>query len=224
MKITIMKTIISMLFVLLFISACGTTQSVEPVEETSNGAAPVVEESTEEELEEETVGGETYIRLMDLLLPYQFEGETKEESAFLIHSSNQGFSIYLYEGYQLESEEPGKDIVLYTEDENVYMRVEVLAQDADWKLVEESSTEQLKSVSETVHRDVFAQPDEILENAVMLHADNEKEWVQILLIEEKEETPAMKLTIHITNIEQQGEVVAQLLAMAKTVMLEGPAN
>ncbi len=217
------RLILMILIVVIVGSGCGTSQSGNEPDGT-NGSAPIVEPVSEHTEDEDVSPGETMIRLIDMLLPYQYEGEQYEESAFINHSSNQGFSMYVYENFQLEAEEPGKDMILYTDDDQVFMRIEVLSKDSNLELVEESSIEQLKAVSETVHRHVWAQPNDLLEGAIMLHADNQSEWGQIILTQQNEVNPAMKLTIHVSDIEKHGELVAKLLAMAKTVMLEGPAN
>jgi hypothetical protein len=220
------RIIITLLFTLSFVSACGTTQS-SIYHDNRTGSNPDEQAEpprSEDESEDEVNVGATLIRLIDLPLPYQYEGEQFEETASINHSSNQGFSMYVYEGFKLESEEPGKDLIFYSKEDAVYMRIEVLSEDTDWNYMEETSSEQLKSVNKTVHRDEWAQPDELLNNAIMLHADNENEWVQILLIQANEERPSMKLTIHVSNIEEQGEIVSKLLAMANTIMLEGPVN
>lgn len=206
---------------MLVVTACGTSEQSTSDDKATNGSAPVQPKETakpEEKKEEEAAEPkEAAIRLMDQLIKYQHEGAAHEESGFLTHSSNQGFSLYLFEGFTLEAEEPGRDMVLFDADSNVSMRVEMLGADTDWNLVEQSSTEQLKAVNNNIEKNMWEDKFEKFDGATTLKADNGKETVYVLLVKGSEEHPSMKLTIHVPT---DSEVVSKLVSMAKTIQVE----
>ncbi|MCA1031513.1 hypothetical protein LCL95_10800 [Bacillus timonensis] len=205
---------------ILFASACGTTQNSNANEDATNGASPPTEErqneneDTGEEVDQsKEEQDKEVIRLLEQQLTYMFEGASHEETGFLNTSTNQGFSLYVFEGFQLESEEPGKDIVLNADDKKTYMRVELLNQDTDWNMVEAASLEQLKVVSETVDRNVWTN-DALLDGTIILKANSGNEWVQTLLFKGKDHLPAMKVTMHASK---DGEIFSKMIAMALTI-------
>ncbi len=64
-------------------------------------------------------------------LSYTIGKQTFEKQYERVYSSQQDFSIQLTDQFYLTEEEPGKDVVVYKENEAIMMRVEVLTQN-DW--------------------------------------------------------------------------------------------
>lgn len=189
------------------LTACGTTNSSEPQTETQAPAEEISEPTDEqpEEVEEEQV-----TRLIDKQIQYVIEGEFQEESGFLHHNESGDYSLYLFEGYQLESEEPNKDIILGP-NENNFIRIEV----GDHKDIE-ALKESVKNMAESVDSDAFLndtfQPTPFLENAVWYKAYTEEVAVSYILVTSTEQP--MIITIHSPR---EGEYIQRSLAMVETI-------
>jgi hypothetical protein len=186
------------------LTGCSFTGTIQ-----TSGNAEVEKEEEPSTLEEDEV-----IRLNEQTITYSVEGLKHEETGLLNTSTNQPFSIYVFKGFQLEEEESGKDVLFHKDSQDVFMRIELFPEDVNFFDLEYNSYKQLKVVSDTVHRDVWSQPDSLLKGAVMLQAVNENEWVQVLLIKDSVDFPNMKLTIH---AHADDDVVGKLLAMARTI-------
>jgi len=146
---------------ILMLAGCGT--SMPNQEESNNGSTTQKEEindegsseeqSTEEEdstTKDDTENSDTIIRLLENNLVYSLNGESKEETAFLKHSDNQGYSMYILPDYELTAEEPNKDVVILKSNGDIFMRIESFSSYVDWSQVENTAIEQLKAVSANV--------------------------------------------------------------------------
>lgn len=116
----------------LLLTACGTNPDAG--EDTTNGSTDVVEktdkvvedESSDEVVEEESkdvVQEETGVE------DETTSNDTKEDfmkDSKLTDSDEQNYSISVLPKYTLTSEEPGKDVLMATEDESVFMRIETM--------------------------------------------------------------------------------------------------
>lgn len=137
------------------LTACGTGET--SLEEAKNGTSPEQEnvepeeQPLQEDNNEETTQSDAMIRLLENKLSFTVNGETKEETAFLKHSDNQGYSMYILPEYELTAEEPNKDVVMLTDDGEIFMRVELLTEDVDWKATEQTAVEQLQAVATKVN-------------------------------------------------------------------------
>lgn len=102
---------------------------------TGDGAAGTADEETDGSSEEdggsadgqEADGSEE--RGPDRELTYEKDGSQKSGKAALTDSDAQDYSIYVLDGFELTSEEPGKDSLYYTEDDANFMRIEVFDED-----------------------------------------------------------------------------------------------
>lgn len=152
MKITNFYITIGLLAMAL--TACGTSDQVQ--EDAKNGTSPqkeeviVEEEMNQEGSNEEKDQSDSMIRLLENKLSYTLNGDTKEETAFLKHSDNQGFSIYILPEYELTAEEPNKDVVMLTSNGEIFMRIEILPKDVNWDTTVQTAVEQLQAVSSEV--------------------------------------------------------------------------
>jgi hypothetical protein len=192
----IWKALAVFLLGITLISGCGTKENNEK----TNGTAPVQEPKKENDQKDQV------IRLLEKQLSYTIDGKTYEETAFLKTSDNQGFSIYAFEGWELEAEEPNSDVLL-KDDSFVRIRL-VDPTEIDYtKLVEDHA----KAVSSEIQRVETADLNGIWKNAVWWKAYTEDTAVNVLWVKEK--TP-MLLTIH-TPREQ--EVLEPIFAMLETI-------
>ncbi|MGG0411305.1 hypothetical protein [Peribacillus simplex] len=148
------------------------------------------------------------VRLMEQNLQYTINGEAKEKTAFLKKSDNQPFSLYVLQQFRLSAEEPGKDIVYLTEDDSIYMRVELLKADVNWDEVEKNVQAQLKSISETI-RD----PSLDVEGGTGFEVESGDDVITSILL--KDENTPVRLTIFTKKGRDYRDA---FLEMAKTLM------
>ncbi|OMF62559.1 hypothetical protein BK139_04010 [Paenibacillus sp. FSL R5-0490] len=208
------------------LAGCGTAQN-----DSGNGAGPGQneedrgseeqdgqEQSEEEESSEDGTDGEgnSVIRILEQNMTYSVEGETKDDTAFLKHSDNQNYSMYVLPAYELTAEEPNKDVLYLSENDQIFMRIELLPNDADWDMIEENTKAQLEAVSENVQTSK-APSDDFYKNASVMKAEGNGEKVSAYLV--KNDDLSLKLTIF--NKEDADHEDA-FLQMAKTIMKEKP--
>ncbi|PWW19893.1 hypothetical protein DFO73_11887 [Cytobacillus oceanisediminis] len=224
-----MKIMVKFMLILGFIAAilagCGTNQNAK--DESANGAEPIQneekatdgqdqteeEDATEEETSEE---GDSIIRILEQNMSYTVNGETKEDTAFLKHSDNQNYSMYVLPGYELTAEEPNKDVLFFTENDQVFMRIELLPEDADWSMIEENTKAQLGAVSEDV-QNAEAPADEFFKDATVMKAEQNGQKGSAYLV--KKDDLSLKLTLYTKEDADHEEAFLQ---MAKTIMKEEP--
>jgi hypothetical protein len=215
---------------LSLISGCGTTENTEQVNgsqpsesqndnETTSDSKPVEETKNEDDQPtndnkpaEDSKNGnnqdEQVIRLLEKRLSYTIDGKTHEETAFLKNSDNQGFSMYAFEGWELDGEEPNSDVLLK---DDSFVRIRLINPEGAENDYAKSVEEQAKAVSSEAHRNETAGLNGILKDAVWWKAYTEDTAVNVLWIKEK--TP-MLLTIH-TPRDQ--EVLEPIFAMLETI-------
>jgi hypothetical protein len=225
-----MKTMAKFMLMLGIIAAvmagCGTTQNnpdngAEPEkneEETASERQDGQEQSEKEESSEDGNNGDgnSVIRIMEQNMTYSANGGTKEDTAFLKHSDNQNYSIYVLPAYELTAEEPNKDVLFLSENDQVFMRIELLPDDADWDMIEENTKAQLAAVSENVQTS-NAPSDDFYKDALVMRAEGSGEKVSAYLV--KNDDLSLKLTLF--NKEDADHEDA-FLQMAKTIMKEKP--
>ncbi|WP_286137280.1 hypothetical protein [Bacillus sp. 7894-2] len=225
-----MKTLAKFMLMLGVIAAilagCGTAQgdpgngagSGQNEEEKGSDEQDGQEQSEEEESSEVGTDGEgnSVIRILEQNMTYSVEGETKEDTAFLKHSDNQSYSMYVLPEYELTAEEPNKDVLYLTENDQIFMRIELLPDDADWDMIEENTKAQLEAVSENVQTSK-APSDDFYKDASVMRAEGNGEKVSAYLV--KNDDLSLKLTLF--NKEDADHEDA-FLQMAKTIMKEKP--
>ncbi|MBP2239927.1 hypothetical protein J2Z40_000480 [Cytobacillus eiseniae] len=203
----------------MILTGCGTN---EEVKEETNGTTPIEnveqeEQNTEDQAEEnvdpvkEEVTEDETIRNDEQNLQYEFNGEQKEATAKLTQSDNQNFSLYVLPEYVLTAEEPHKDVLYYTENEQSFMRIELLPADANWDTVIETAKAQLESVNAEV-KTIDAPDDDFFQETTALETAKDMDVVTALLI--KNEKQPIKLTIFTKSDSDNKDAYIQ---MAKTI-------
>ncbi|TKH04108.1 hypothetical protein FC682_15475 [Peribacillus simplex] len=190
-------------FAAFLLTGCGTT--------TDENADEPQEGSVKEGNEGNASQGDNLnnkVRLMEQNLQYSINGEAKEKTAFLKKSDNQPFSLYVLQQFRLSAEEPGKDIVFLTEDDSIYMRIELLKTDVNWDEVEKNVQSQLKSISETI-RD----PSLDFESGTGFEVESGDDVITSILL--KDEKAPVRLTMFTKKDRDYRDA---FLAMAKTLM------
>jgi hypothetical protein len=212
----------------LLLAACGTTEEV--AEQTNGGAAEQTEtkpSETEEKKAAETAGNgeesqETAEtgdgagqpeaeRAPEQALTYEEKGQAVEKTGYLKTSDNQNYSMYVLDGYTLEEEEPGKDLIMLTADDQSFMRIEIVPADMDVATVEDivKTTAEAISPEAALHEDF--KKEGMLKDAVWYKAVTSEDVVHLILI--KGEQP-IKLSIY-TPKDQEN--IEPFLAMAATI-------
>ncbi|WP_350301884.1 hypothetical protein [Peribacillus frigoritolerans] len=190
-------------FAAFLLTGCGTT--------TDENADEPQEGSVKEGNESNTSQGDNRnnkVRLMEQNLQYSINGEAKEKTAFLKKSDNQPFSLYVLQQFRLSAEEPGKDIVFLTEDDSIYMRIELLKTDVNWDEVEKNVQSQLESISETI-RD----PSLDIESGTGFEVESGDDVITSILL--KDEKAPVRLTMFTKKDRDYRDA---FLEMAKTLM------
>lgn len=111
----------------------GQTDQTETTEDTGTDTDT---DSSESEEAEEDAGTEDQQeadadeeRGPDRELTFKKDGGEETGKAVLTESDEQDYSIYVLDGYELTSEEPGRDSLYHSEDSKNFMRIEVFNED-----------------------------------------------------------------------------------------------
>ena len=123
----------SALSAMLLLSACNSTEDSNPVNEeetidsvneqanTQNSANDSVDTTVDDSNQEATSSTNS--------IQYVENGEQKEIETTMTQSPEQDYEIALAQGFSIEGEEPGRDMLVYDEDDQYSMRIEVFAKD-----------------------------------------------------------------------------------------------
>jgi hypothetical protein len=191
----------------LFIAGCGSaeqsadkTPAAKPVTapentEKENDQTKEQDQTEQEQAEQEQTEqteGEGIVRILEQNVSYKINGEQKEETAFLKYNDNQNYSMYVLPEYELTGEEPNKDVLFWTNDDSVFMRIELLPADIDWAMMEENTKAQLSAVSPEL-QEADIPEDPFFEKAWAMETKSGSETVTSFLI--KNEKQPIKLTL-----------------------------
>lgn len=192
----------------------NTTENQENPTQTEETSAStetnVPEESstTEETTASETIAPEQASeKVNEKTLTYVFNDESKEETAVLKTSDNQPFTLYVLPQFELNAEEPGKDLLSLTGDENIFMRIELLPEDVDWADTEENVKAQLGSISDSI-----TDPGLNITNGSSYEVTSDNDVVTAVLL--KDEKAPVRLTLFTTK---DADYRNAFLEMAKTI-------
>lgn len=200
---------------IFMITGCGASDEAEPLkqapaaEETAGSGSPAEEK---QESSADTTNDESIIRILEQNLKYSINGEEKENTAFLKHNDNQNYSMYVLPDYELTAEEPNKDVLFWSEDDSIFMRIELLPADADWESVLGNTKAQLGAVNQEI-TEVEVPKDPFFSGASALAATAENETVTAYLI--KGENQLLKLTLFTKETENHTQA---FIEMAKTII------
>ncbi|WP_078414249.1 hypothetical protein [Priestia abyssalis] len=172
---------------------------------------PETQETGEVTGDEEKSGTDEKVRLPEQNLTYEENGQAVEKTGFLNTSDNQNYSMYVLDGYILEEEEPGKDVVMLSNDQKSFMRIEMVPADMDLTTVEDIVKTTAEAISPEAEKYEEFKKEGMLKDAVWYKAVTDEDMVNLILI--KGETP-VKLSIY-TPKDQEN--IAAFLAMAETI-------
>ncbi|CAH0345878.1 hypothetical protein [Bacillus sp. CECT 9360] len=205
----------------LLLSGCGTEANentkeekeevnTEEKEKTSDNNQN--EETTKDNNEQEANKDEsTAVRLMEQNLQYQVNGGEQQETAFLVNSSNQNFSLYVLPDYELTAEEPGKDILKLKSATGVNARIELLPDNVNWAETEENTRNQLKAIGDDVKP--VTESGLTIDNAIVQEVTVGDEKVTSVLI--KNPKAPVRMTIFTTSSADHRKA---FIEMGKTIL------
>lgn len=202
----------------LFIAGCGSTDVNNSADSAAKpAAAPENNEQEQEKVDQEQTdktNEEGIIRILEQNLQYNVNGEQKEQTAFLKYNDNQNYSMYVLPEYELTAEEPNKDVIFWSEDDSIFMRIELLPADVDWALMEENTQAQLAAVNaEVIQADVPEDP--FFTNSWAMETKSGEEVVTSYLI--KNEKQPLKLTLF---TKENADHKDPFIEMSKTILKE----
>ncbi|WP_226087262.1 hypothetical protein [Mesobacillus sp. S13] len=201
----------------MIIAGCGSQEESKPAEKApaaQPAAAPEKNDDNQNKTDQEKGNEEGLIRIMEQNIAYTLDGEQKEQTAFLKHNDNQNYSMYVLPEYELSAEEPNKDVLMWTEDDSVFMRIELLPNDAEWSIVEENSKAQLAAVGPEV-KEAQTPEDPFFSNTWARETQSGSDIVTTYLIKDDEQP--LKLTLF---TKEGADHRSAFLEMAKTIMKE----
>lgn len=174
------------------------SEDVEQVEQNNNDATNnnEAEENKDDEKGTEENIEDASSRNPEQTLQYKVNGESKEETALLKESENQNYSLYLLPGFDLTAEEPYKDSLYLTENDQVFMRIELLPTDMGWDSIVENTKVQLAAVNEEVET-LDVPSEDFFKDAIAMEASKDGDVVTSYVI--KNEEQPIKLTIFSKN-------------------------
>jgi hypothetical protein len=89
------------------------------------------------------------VRILEQDLSFKINNVIHQKTAFLKYNDNQNYSMYVLPDYELIVKEPTQDLLYFVENEAVSMRIELLSDDVDWKLLTNSTYGELTSLYNT---------------------------------------------------------------------------
>lgn len=186
------------------------TETVQKENETATSEETAPEESTEEEnAEQESATEET---AEDSAEPAK-ENPAVSEGELTV-SDSQSYELYLLPGYEWTAEEPNKDVIYSTENDELFMRVETFKpEEVDFAFADESIQQTLKASNEDAELTelpAFEEPE--FKNSALYEIPAENGKVTGIVFEK--EGLIVKLTIF--DLTDAG-VTEQFINMGKTI-------
>ncbi|WNS76972.1 hypothetical protein RRV45_08310 [Bacillus sp. DTU_2020_1000418_1_SI_GHA_SEK_038] len=191
----------------LILSGCGTSENKDDdangsnqtqneeinKESQENQNTDTEQEPVEQKNDEQTKEDEGVVRILEQNLQYTLNDEAKEETAFLKSSDNQPYSMYVLPEFELTAEEPNKDVIYLTENDHIFMRIELLPEDVQWDMMEENTKAQLQAVDETIHPIEVPSGDEFFKDSIAMEASNGDDVVTSYLIKNSDQPIKLSL-------------------------------
>lgn len=160
------------------------------------------------------VNSSSNARSASTLLTFQSEGMPQSESAKLWNSP-QGYSLYALNQYTASAEEPGKDVLMFSKNSALMMRVEMLSANADINQAIATAKVQLQAVGNPQQEPASTLQDDFLKTAsAYFHASNGTVTETIVLI--KLDGVLFQFTL---SAPKEAESLTPFYAMMKTIQV-----
>jgi hypothetical protein len=174
----------------------GQSKTAQPSSKNENGAANAEENKQQE------------ARPSEMELSYIADGKKVKETASLKTSDNQGFSLYVLKGWELEAEEPHSDVLLH---DNSSVRIRLLHAEGNGIDYAKLAEEHAQAVSDDAVRQDSTNLPESLKGATWYTAHSENMTVHVIAAS----SPIPMLVMIQTPKDK--EELAPALAMMETI-------
>ena len=213
-------SILALLLTAFLVVGCNTTEKTEDNDTNQNTPSNSATQETPEDSEAEDNTQDSSTQTDSTTNPskqeitYEQNGEDKKETATESQSVDQDYKLHQLPGFTLSQEEPGKDIFVSNDDDEVFMRVETISTtDNTYDSVKSSLIEYMNAVGTTTSLPAdMLQVFKDAKSAEGYVVDFEDEKVIGVVIEKND--LIVKLTIHDNNTQ---DLTAAMLAMAATI-------
>ncbi len=186
------KAILPSLIGVLLLAGCGTAEQSDDKVNGGQTTNPTPKTAQTENTDKSS-GDSATEQKNEQLLTYTVNGEQKEESAKLVNSDNQGYSMYVLPEFELTAEEPNKDVLFLKDNDKISMRIEILPADSDMEQLKENTKAQLGAVNGDI-KDLQASNDQQwLADASIMQAENTSDQVTAYIV--KKDDSIVKMTI-----------------------------
>lgn len=215
MNIHIVKWMIPALLILIFTSCGKLIHSVENQITRVNTIAKAGNSvKTNDQNGIRNHKSDELVRILEQELTYQLNDKLYQNTAFLKYNDNQNFSIYLLPEYELTVRDQSKNILSFTENESLYMSIELLSDDVNWNLIKQTTNTLFKSISNEIPIETELK-GEYLEGSAKLEVHKDKNVITAYFL--NLHNIKLKLTMY-TKIDADHRDA--FLQMAKTIMKE----
>jgi hypothetical protein len=189
------KLLITAIMVIALVSGCGTketngvkqpnpsnndTKQTETTQSDHTGQSETSQPSSKNEnstTNTEENKQQEEARPSEMQLSYMTDGKEVKETASLKTSDNQGFSLYVLKGWELEAEEPHSDVLLH---DNSFVRIRLLQAEGNGIDYAKLAEEHAQAVSADAVRQDSTNLPEALKGAVWYTAHSENMTVHVI--------------------------------------------
>ncbi|MGE7218118.1 hypothetical protein ACQKJC_16585 [Priestia koreensis] len=172
------------------------------------------EDNATEEKEDQATSSDTTVRVPEKKLTVKENGQAVQKDAMLKESTNQPYSLYVLENYDLLEEEPGKDSIANIKDSHSFMRVEVLPSDVTLEQAEANMKESAEAISSEAKKITDNAQKPAFKDATWYEASTGEDNVRMILIQGK--SPLL-LSIYTSSANDE---LPAYLEMAKTIQVK----
>jgi hypothetical protein len=227
------KPLITAIMAIALVSGCGTKETNEikqpnPSNNDTNQAETAQSGNTEQshtsqpsfKNENSTAVAEENkqqkeARPSEMQLSYMADGKEIKETASLKTSDNQGFSLYVLKGWELEAEEPHSDVLMH---DNSFVRIRLLDAEENEIDYAKLAEEQAQAVSSDAVRQDNTNLPESLKGAYWYTAHSENMTVHVI------DTSSPVPMLVMIQTPKDKEELAPVLAMIETIRKTEPAK
>ncbi|MBB3870295.1 hypothetical protein DER53_07245 [Parageobacillus toebii NBRC 107807] len=185
-----------------------TSQSSSKNENSASENGSATNEENKQQTNAEENKQQEEARPSEMQLSYMVDGKEVKETASLKTSDNQGFSLYVLKGWELEAEEPHSDLLLR---DNSFVRIRLLHEEGNKIDYAKLAEEHAQAVSSDAARQDSANLPESLKGAAWYTAQSENMTVHVIATS----SPVPMLVMIQTPKDK--EELAPALAMIETI-------
>ncbi len=209
-----LTTLLFMILLVLSMIAC-TPAEPTPEENPTEDQTPdpgTEQEEGEQEAPDEQIGADLP---QTIEINLMVEGMEETRTGTLAFGS-MGYYLYTLPDFQLEAEEPNRDVLFFTHDPEFFVRIEAIGNDADLDFVRKNAEEELQHMGQVVEMKGQEIWDEYFRESVFFLHSSQSDFTKNIIVKEVEGS-LYKFTMHIPNKEAAEGVTPSLYAMLKTL-------